>query len=251
MKKFFFASMACALSLTTSLVAQHGHGYAGDANGDGYLDFVNTSEGTVLTNLGTRSMVYSTATNPDTGVNYSAAGYNYNGAWTPAALSYTNTYGFLSGSNIQLVLYSVSYVGPAINPEFAIFDVDLDNPVTSDGMFEYYPSLSTPSVTMTAGTTGGTAGIMLTDPLYFADTPSDPEGHIHGRRFAVTDPGTYTIQWALVNTGSGGGDSLSNPNTQYQLFTQTWNVVPEPTTAALVVIALGAGVACFRRKKTA
>jgi hypothetical protein len=212
--------------------AQHSHGYVGDADGDGYLDMVSadTGSGTLLLTLPTRELAYA-----DTGV-YADAGYNFNGSYTFSGLhgsqsAVSNPQGALSGTKIYMTLYAVS--GPA-GGTFAFFD---------QGIL---------SLSMETGTTGGTGSFVLTEELYYELDPSDPYGHIHGRRFAADTFGTYTVTWVISNSESiGTRDSLSNPNVGERFFTQTFNAVPEPTTAALVVIALGAGVACFRRKKTA
>lgn len=96
---------------------------------------------------------------------------------------------------------------------------------------------------MTAGTIGGTAGIVLTEDAFYQLTPPDPYGHIHGRRFAATDPGTYTVTWVLENIGSEGTrSSLDNPNAAERFFTQTWTAVPEPATWALLGVAGAIGL---------
>lgn len=244
------ASFISSFASLSHLYAQHSHAYAGGleaSDEEVYLAFINNVTGTAAA-LAPRSMAFSTATNPDTGVNYANAGFNFNGAWTPTALSSNGTYGMPYGTNIKMVLHSVQYSGHSGSAKFAIFDLDLDNPVYEDGLFAYYPSLSSPSVVMNAGTTGGTDGIMLTDPLFF-DFDGDAYGHLHGRRFAANAVGTYTVTWALVNLGMGGGNSLDNPDVEYQTFSQTWNVIPEPSALFLMAIAGGIGMYCLRSRK--
>lgn len=70
-----------------------------------------------------------------------------------------------------------------------------------------------PSVMLTlpVGTTNGTNRFNLSegDPL---DAFADPYGHIHGRRFTLNQPGLYTVGLQLVDTahnGPGGGATQS------------------------------------------
>lgn len=227
--------LACAgamATLTLSAHAQHSHGYVGDADGDGYLDVVSadTGSGTLLLTLPTRTLSYAS-----TGV-YADAGFNFNGSYTFSALhgsesSVNNPQGALSGTKIYMTLYSVT--GPT-GATFAFFE---------DGG-------TAPAFTMTTGMTGGSDSFVLTEEAYFELDPSDPYGHIHGRRFAADTFGTYNITWVLTNSESiGTQDSLSNPNAGERFFTQTFNAVPEPTTAVMVGLALATGLFCFRRKK--
>ncbi len=236
--------MLC-LAVTPFAHAQHVHGYTGDADGDGYLDFVSTDSGagTLLLTVPSQSLAYGTGVNPTTGVDYSADGFFYTSSWTATGMHGSNSLvsnpqGALSGTKIKLVLYSVTYVGAAAAPSFAIYDVD------SSGL-----SLDYPSVSMVAGTTGGIDGILLTEEAYYNLSPSDPFGHFHGRRYAATDAGTYTITWVLENVGSAGtGNSLDNPNTSERFFTQTWTAVPEPSTWALLVVAGATGLWGMKRR---
>lgn len=235
MKKIILmiGAMLC-LAVTHLTHAQHVHGYTGDADGDGYLDFVSTDSGagTLLLAVPAQSLTYQAGVNPSTGVDYSTDGFFYNSGWTATGMhgtssSISNPQGALAGTKIKLVLYAVSYVGAVAAPSFAIYDVD------SSGL-----SLDAPAVSMVAGTTGGIDGIMLTEDAYYDLSPSDAFGHIHGRRYAATDAGTYTITWVLENVGSGGtSSSLDNPNASERFFTQTWTAVPEPSTWALIALA--------------
>jgi hypothetical protein len=63
------------------------------------------------------------------------------------------------------------------------------------------------------GLTGGTNRINLSegDPT---DPESDPYGHIHGRRFAVSKPGLYTLGLQLVDTSNNGpnGGPIHTPS---------------------------------------
>jgi len=233
MKKYILFAIALAVALTTQVHAQgHSHGYAGDFNNDGYLDFGDPETGNILIDLGTRNMAASTPTE-----RYFDEGFLYNGSWTPSALHGSNSaisdpYGALSGGYINMVLYEVQ--GP------------------TGGIFGFYESDSQDvTLTMLTGTTGGTGLIPLTEDAFYERTPSDPYGHSHGRRWVATAPGTYTVTFALVNTGTGTLNSADNLDTDQQYFTLTWTVVPEPSTVILLAIAAIVVLYGLRRRKTA
>ncbi len=234
--RFFAAGLLALAALTTSLHAQHSHGYIGDANGDGYLDAVSadTGAGTLLTTLPTRTMTYGTSS-PQ-----ALAGYNFVGTYTFSALHgsqslVSNPQGALSGTKIYMTLYAVS--GPE-GANFAFFESD---------------ETETPYVafTMETGTTGSTNSFVITEEEYYELNPSDPYGHIHGRSFGADTFGTYTLTWVLTNSESSGTiSSLDNPNSGLRYFTQTFNAVPEPSTWAMIGIAAAFGLFCLRRRKS-
>jgi hypothetical protein len=234
MKKILLFAFGIALILTSQAHAQHSHGYVGDFNDDGYLDFGDTETGNVLTDLGTRQMDPSIPTD-----RYYDEGFYYNGSWTPSALHGSDigvgsdAYGALSGGYIYLVLYEVQ--GP------------------TGATFGFYESGSqSVTLTMTTGMTGGTGQIALTEDSFFEADPSDPYGHYHGRRWVATAPGTYTVKFALVNTETGTMNSVDNEDhTDQQYFTLTWTVVPEPSTVLLLAVAAFVVLYGMRKRKTA
>lgn len=63
------------------------------------------------------------------------------------------------------------------------------------------------------GTTNGANQFNLSENDPF-DPTSDPAGHIHGRRFALSKPGLYTIGLQLVDTSSNGpnGGPIHTPS---------------------------------------
>ncbi|MGC1479517.1 MAG: hypothetical protein WA771_03360, partial [Chthoniobacterales bacterium] len=187
--------LAAAALLTPFIAtpAQHNHAYAGDFNDDNYLDFGNNATGDVISDLGTRTMAYQPSGN-----NYADEGFVFNGSWTPTAShgrdsSISDPNGALSGTSVRLVLHGVA--GP------------------TGATFGFYETGATDvTLSMMTGTTGGTGSLNLTDPLFFAASPSDPYGHLHGRRWVATDEGDYTVTWALINNETGGTlSSLDNP----------------------------------------
>lgn len=232
-----FATALAFAAIPSMSLAQHSHGYVGDANGDGYLDAVSsdTGSGTLLLTLPTRSLSYS-----GTGA-YADAGYDYNGSYTFSALhgsnsSVNNPQGALSGTKIFMTLYAVS--GP-VGANFAFFE--------SDETETPYLAFS-----IATGTTGGTNSFVLTEELFFEVDPSDPFGHIHGRRFAADTWGSYSITWVITNDQpSGTGSSLDNPDSGLRYFTQTFNAVPEPSTWAMIGAALLVGLIGLRKRKRA
>ncbi len=221
------------LAAIPALHAQHNHAYAGDFNGDGYLDFGDNATGDPVTDLGPRSMAFE-----PTGNNYADEGFLYNGGWTPTASHGQNSAtsdpnGALSGDSIRLVLFAVT--GP------------------TGATFGFYEAGATDvTLSMTTGMTGGNGSLPLSDPAWLAASPSDPYGHLHGRRWVATDAGDYTITWALTNVGTGGTfDSQAPGNTGPQFFTQTFSAVPEPGTIALIAIAASVGLYAWRRRRAA
>ncbi len=220
-----------ALSTIPALPAQHNHAYAGDFNNDGFLDFGNTATGDPVSDLGTRTMAFE-----PTGNDYADEGFLYNGAWTPTVLSGrdvgtgSNPSGPRSGDFVNLVLFAVS--GP-VGATFGIYE----------------SGATAVTLTMTTGMTNGASSIPLTAQNFFDGTPSNPYGHIHGRRWVATDAGDYTVTWALTNTGTVGTQNSQFAPSGLQFFTQTFSAVPEPGTIALLALASGVGLYAWRRRR--
>jgi hypothetical protein len=64
---------------------------------------------------------------------------------------------------------------------------------------------------------------------------ADPFGHIHGRSFTATMPGDYTVSFQLFDLsihGAGGGPI----HTPSELLSIRFTAVPEPSTAALILV---------------
>ncbi len=210
-------------TLPLAAPAQHSHSYAGDSNGDGFLDFAAP--------LPSRTMSFA-----DSGNNFFDEGFFYNGSFTHTAAHGSNStvsdpQGALSGTFVDINLWGVT--GP------------------TGATFGFYETGATDvTLSMTTGTMNGTGSFGLTQQAFF--DAGDPYGHIHGRRFVATEAGTYTVTWTLENSGTGGtAGSVGNPDAGQRVFTQTFTAVPEPGTITLMAIAASIGLYAWRRRRAA
>jgi len=114
------------------------------------------------------------------------------------------------------------------------------------GSFGFWESgAPAPTYSLLADASGGTDLWKLSNNNGVAG--SDPFGHIHGRRFTVDTPGEYVVGFRLVDlstNGPGGAPIYGNPS---QVYYFTFSAVPEPSTCALLVLALGAVMPRKRR----
>lgn len=92
--------------------------------------------------------------------------------------------------------------GPAFNhPALGSFVVaeitSVEGP--AGGAFGFWESgARTPSYSIPSGTTNGTSWFELSDITMGAGLPeADPYGHIHGRQFTLSQPGTYKVGFTL------------------------------------------------------
>lgn len=214
------------------LHAQHGHlnaGAAGTAQGDP-LNFANgaafaASSGYVKDLTFAPSGTY--------------AGY-YEGGITLTALPQTIANGGPAagapalGSFIQYSIVSVQ--GPA-GGHFGFWEEGATSPT-----FSYATGAAIPGdrIALSDASLGaGSAG-------------ADPYGHLHGRRFTVDKPGTYTVGFRLFDTsanGAGGGP-IHGASETLQISFQSVGGVPEPSSLALLGSGLAmAGVAWHRGRR--
>jgi hypothetical protein len=162
--------------------------------------------------------------------------------------------GFFNTGAPTLTSLRATNGGPAFGSFIMAEIVSLDGPAGSS--LSFWEGVDqgggpTPLFTITAGTSGASLQYALSDVLGGAGQPGgDPFGHLHGRRFTVTEEGLYTVGLRAIDTsvnGLGGG-AIHTPSDILYLNFQT--VVPEPSTYAMAGLGL-AGWWLFRRKRRA
>lgn len=231
MKNIPILIAACAVlfAIQPKLAAQdHSHVNAGASGGtliiDNYEDFIDFD--IVLT--------------------YVPLDYVYPGTGTDL----TKYKGYFQG-NITFTVLAASAVNggpepnaPALGSYIQLQLVSVEGP--DGGTFSFWNTgAMAPTYSMLADTSGGTSMWNLSGG---SGAPgSDPFGHVHGRRFTVDTPGTYTVGFQLVDTstnGPGGGPIYSEPS---QVYYFTYTAVPEPSAAGLMMLGV-AWLAAKRRK---
>ena len=102
------------------------------------------------------------------------------------------------------------------------------------GVFSFWDhNATTPTYSFNMGDTATTDLFELSDPTLGAGAPgADPFGHIHGRRWTATIPGTYTVGVQIFDTSVNG---LNNGPIQAPsgIYYVTFTAVPEPSVMAL------------------
>jgi hypothetical protein len=231
--RFRAAALALGISVAAaSARADAGHWYAGalstNQGGKLYFDWTPTGQG---------------ALDAASGVSYSL---NYSNSGTFAGL-------FNGSSPTFTGLAQTTATGGTPSPNAAAFGSLLELSIVSlagpaGGSFYFFNSNAL-SPTYVLGV-GGTASSDVFQ-LSFGNgaAGADPYGHIHGRRFAVDLPGTYTLGVQLFDgghNGVGGGPIQSASDIYYVTFA----TVPEPGVATLALVSLtGTGFAAWRSRR--
>lgn len=206
------ALVALGLGLTAlNASAQHVNAGALNQSAGSQLYFANGAS-YVASSGYTFSMNYS-----NTGT---YAGFFNTGSPTFTSLSYSNAVGPAFGTHLDLSIVSVA--GP------------------TGGTFSFWEEGATaPTLSLLSGATSSSLLFQLSANTSAGGT--DPYGHLHGRRFAVDQAGSYTIGFQLLD--STGYHTASD--VYYLTYVAT---VPEPAVGALGMLGL-AGLHFMRRRK--
>jgi len=187
------------------LCAQHIHINAGAVNTtqDAQLYFVN-------------GYVYGTNAGYDVYLSYTNAG-SFSNLYQGAGLTFTAlastpdnggpAFGH-AAEGAYLELQFVSVTGPQ-NGTFSVWEQDPGNPAVSNPLF-----------TIPVGTMNGTNLFNLSESD--GSPGADPYGHIHGRTFAASAPGFYTLGCKILDTSTNGPDGgpIHTPSEIYYLYFQ-------------------------------
>lgn len=213
--------LALGISLAAaSAPAQHINAGAASQNPGAQLQFINS--GATFLSPGFQQL-----TNIVT-LNYSNSG------------TYAGLFTRLNGPSFTALANSNSPFAAALGSFLDLSIVSVAGPV--GGSFYFYDvGATTPTYTL------GVGGTATTDLFTLSEGTADPYGHIHGRRFGVDLPGTYTVGFQILDVshnGPGGGP-IHAPSDVYYLTYKT-NPVPEPSVATLAFALAAAGFAGMR-----
>lgn len=165
-------------------------------------------------------------------------------------LAVSGRYAGLYNSGPTLTALASTEDGPALGSFIVAEIVSLTGP--AGGLFSFWEGVdqggsSTPTFSIATGGSGLSYRFDLSDAAAGAGQPGqDPLGHLHGRRFTATEPGTYTVGWRALDTsvnGEGGGP-IHLPS---QILYVNFAAVPEPSIGALIGAGL-AGLWWWRRQ---
>jgi len=198
-------ALAALLLWPRPLCAQHVHINAGASNTtqNAQLYFVN-------------GYVYGTNAGYDVYLSYTNSG-SFSNLYQGAGLTFTAlASAFDNGGpafghaaeGAYLELQFVSVTGPQ-NGTFSVWEQDAGNPTFSNPLF-----------TIPVGTTNGANHFNLSESD--SSPGADPYGHIHGRTFAASAPGFYTLGCKILDTSTNGPDGgpIHTPSEIYYLYFQ-------------------------------
>jgi len=231
--------MASAYSARCDLPAANnpGHWYAGTTNQNlGQLDlYTNGGNFTATsgyiywltyTNTGTGYMMTNGTTNYYFGSNptFTALG---NGTTASDAGSSSN---ICAANGALLAMQIISLAGPP-GGHYYFWDLNVTN--------ASHPAYTAaPTFTVAVGDTPANDVFIVSDPSNGAGSPGgDPYGHMHGRRYAVDTPGTYTLGLQVIDVSTNGpnGGPLQTPSQIYYATYQAGQTIQSITVTNAVV----------------
>ena len=192
------------VALTSSIIAQdHGHLSVGA---------VGTNQNDQL--IFDKSVIFDTSSDYVKTLTYATngtyAGY-YQGNITLTALAATTNH-----------LGPVPYA-PALGSWIFAQLVSVDGP--SGAAFAFWEAGATnPTISLDSGTTGTNTWQLSEND---GSPNTDPYGHIHGRRFTATKPGTYIVgfrAYDFSSNGAGGGP-IHSPSTVLKMYFQAGDII--------------------------
>lgn len=252
--RFLWAALAATAAFVALPTARAGHVYAGviDTNGTPGLQAGDALSFVVNSGVNIGNPVTSVAAQNFT----LAATGNFAGLYANSGITFTALSNGLAISNAATNTYFAPHAFAAASGSLLQVRVaNVSGPVGANFSFWEETSL-TPAFTFTVGTgiTAGTGFFNLTDltlavgsgvngtPPTGTNNPAvDPYGHIHGRTLTTDQPGTYSISYVVHDASGTFADSAP-------FVVSYTTVVPEPTTLALVGLAL-AGAAAWRVRR--
>lgn len=142
----------------------------------------------------------------------------------------------LNGPTFTALAYSNSPFAAALGSFLELNIVSVSGPAGANFFF-YDEGALAPTFTLPTGSTGNTAAFDLSEGT------ADPYGHIHGRYYAVDQPGTYSVGFQIFDASHNGlnGGPIQAPSDVYYLTYKT-AVVPEPSVLAFGGLLVVAGL---------
>ncbi|HTR43599.1 MAG TPA: hypothetical protein VMH87_18455, partial [Pseudomonadales bacterium] len=214
-----------------------GHWYAGTTNQNlGQLDeYTNGGNFTATSGY----VYWLTYTNTQTGYLMTNGVTNYYFGSNPTFTALGNgTTSSDAGSNpaiaatngALLAMQIVSLAGPP-GGHYYFWDLNVTNST-------HPVAMSAPAFTIAVGDAPTNDVFIVSDPSNGAGSPGgDPYGHMHGRRYAVDAPGTYTLGLQVIDLSTNGpnGGPLQTPSQIYYATYQAGQTIQSISVCNTVV----------------